>query len=288
LKCELNHSFNIQDGLPNFLVDKENNKDKLKFQEENTVDSFGFEWTWDNVPRTESDLHFRVLEKAGINESFLKNKIILDAGCGAGLQTSLMSKYAEVVVGADLSEAAKVAYKNNLHNDNVSIIHADILNLPFNEGVFDYIYCEGVLQHTMNPEKAFYKLVSLLKKGGQIFATFYTRREGKISPFLLFREPLRFILSRLPKRVCWYICWFSIPLNKIPLMKYIFRKTIILYDKRNPSDKSVWCLNYDFYGVHKYQFYFRPSEIRDIWDKCDTKLKILYSENGYPLRGEKE
>ncbi len=288
LVCESSHFFSIQNGVPDFAVNKKNNKDNLEFQEGSTVDSFGFEWQWDAIPRTEEDLHFRVFEKPNISQDFMSGKLVLDGGCGAGLQASFMSRFGAMVIGVDLSDAVKVAYKNNFSNENVCIIKSDILNLPFRDETFDYIYCEGVLQHTKNPREAFYKLVRLLRKNGQIFTTFYTRREGKVTPFLLLRQPIRFVLSKLPKKLCWYICWLSIPLNKIPLLKYFLRKTILLYDRRNPSDKSTWCLNYDFYGPHQYQYYFKPSEIFDIWNNSKEKLIILHSTNGYPLRGKKQ
>jgi len=288
LICESKHIFEIQEGVPNFIVNRNDYEDKANFQDPSTVESFGFEWAWDNVPRTEEDLHFRIFDKPGINKDFLNAKLVLDAGCGAGLQTNFMARHGASVIGIDLSDAVKVAYKNNLNDENVCIAKSDILNAPFKSKTFDYIYCEGVLQHVKDPRKAFYKLVSLLKKNGQIFATFYTKRESKITPFLVLRRPIRFVLSKLPQKLCWYICWLSIPLNRIPLLKYFFRKTIVLYDKRNPSNKSTWCLNYDFYGPHKYQYYFRPSEVADIWKSSKDKLTILHLENGYPLRGKKE
>lgn len=288
LICESKHTFDIQQDIPNFIVNKNDYENSVNSQDPRTVDSFGFEWQWDNIPRTEDDLHFRVFEKPNITKDFLNAKLVLDAGCGAGLQTNFMARHGALVIGIDLSDAVKAAFKNNSNNENVCIAKSDILNAPFKNGTFDYIYCEGVLQHVKDPKEAFYKLVSLLKKDGQIFATFYTKRESKITPFLLLREPIRFVLSRLPKKLCWYICSLSVPLNKIPLLKYFFRKTIVLYDKRNPSAKSTWCLNYDFYGPHKYQYYFKPSEITDIWGNSRDKLTILHSENGYPLRGKKE
>ncbi len=288
LICESKHVFEIQQGVPNFIVNREECKNNVDFQEPDSVESFGFEWQWDNIPRTEDDLHFRVFEKPNITKDFLNAKLVLDAGCGAGLQTNFMARHGALVIGIDLSDAVKAACKNNSNNENVCIAKSDILNAPFKNETFDYIYCEGVLQHVKDPKEAFYKLVSLLKEKGQIFATFYTKREGKITPFLLLREPIRFVLSKLSKKLCWYICWLSVPLNKIPLLKYFFRKTIVLYDKRNPSDKSTWCLNYDFYGPHKYQYYFKPSEIVDIWENSGDILTILHSEKGYPLRGEKE
>lgn len=287
LTCGNHHTFRMQDGIPHFITTTDENEKNA--QEEDTVKSFGFEWQWDHTPRTKEDLHFRVLEKPNIAQEFLRGKLVLDVGCGAGLQTKTMAECGAKVIGVDLSDAVKAAYKNNSAlRDTVCIARADIFRLPFAEETFDYVYCEGVLQHTKDPRAAFHQLTRFVKRGGQIFSTFYTRREGWFAPALFFREPLRFILSRLPQKWCWYICWLSIPLNRIPLLKYLFRKTIVFYDKRNPSNKAIWCLNYDFFGPHTFQFYFRPSEIRAMWEHAPSVLRILHSEYGYPLRGQKE
>jgi len=212
---------------------------------------------------------------------------VLDMGCGAGLQTQMMARHGATVIGVDLSEAVRSAYHNTAALRTVCIVRGDVFRLPFAEGMFDYVYCEGVLQHTKDPKGAFDALTRLVKPGGQIFATFYTRREGWFAPFLLLRQPLRWVLSRLPKRLCRYCCWLSIPLNRVPVLKYAFRRTIVLYDPRNTSSKAIWCLNYDFYGPHQYQYYYRPSEITAMWNTAPVPLTVLHSEYGYPLRGRR-
>ncbi|MBI4433256.1 methyltransferase domain-containing protein [Candidatus Uhrbacteria bacterium] len=286
LTCGDGHMFPVQGGIPDFATPQGAVRDGSAGQRTDSVDSFGFEWQWDHTPRTEEDLEFRVFAKPGIPKDFFQGKLVLDLGCGAGLQTQMMARHGATVIGVDLSEAVRSAYRNTeALRDRVCIIRGDVFRLPFAEGTFDYVYCEGVLQHTKDPKAAFYALVRLVKPGGQIFGTFYTRREGWFAPFLLLRQPLRWVLSRLPKRWCWYICWLSVPLNRVPVLKYVFRKTIVLYDPRNTSNKGIWCLNYDFYGPHQYQSYYRPSEITAMWDGAPRPLTIMHTEHGYPLRG---
>lgn len=255
---------------------KRETSEKLRvIQDSNTVESFGFEWRWDDNPRTEADLKRRVLERCQIDEDFFKDKLVLDAGCGAGAQTQFMARYGARVIGLDLSDAVESAYKNNYKNPNVLIIQGDIANPPFKNETFDFVYSEGVLHHTVNPMRSFRVLAKLVKKGGQVACGFYTKREKGITPFLLLRQPLRAILSRLPCKLTWYICWLSVPLNKIPILNVILRKTVLLFDSNNPSNKSTWCINYDFYGPHKYQHYLKPSQILALWNEQELGLKIV-------------
>ncbi|MBI2482793.1 methyltransferase domain-containing protein [Candidatus Uhrbacteria bacterium] len=288
LVCAREHVVSVEDGIPNFVAKRIREHAGNGMQDPKSVESFGFEWQWDSTPRTEEDLRFRVLEKAGLPDNFLEGKFVLDVGCGAGLQTQFMARHGARVIGVDLSDAVRSAYRNSEGmRDQVCIARSDIFRLPFAAETFDYVYCEGVLQHTKDPQAAFYALTRLVKPGGQIFATFYTRREGWFAPYLLFRRPLRAVLSRLPQKWCWYLCWLSIPMNRVPLLNWVFRKTIVLHDPRNTSSKAIWCLNYDFYGPHAYQSYYRPSEITAMWANAPVPLTICHSEHGYPLRGQR-
>lgn len=43
---------------------------------------------------------------------------------------------------------------------------ADITNLPFKEGEFDVVFCNHVLEHVLNDQKAMQELYRVIKKGG--------------------------------------------------------------------------------------------------------------------------
>ena len=58
--------------------------------------------------------------------------------------------------------------------DNVWICQASVLNLPFREQSFDYIYSIGVLHHTPDCEQSFKLLPKLLKPGGSIAIWLYS------------------------------------------------------------------------------------------------------------------
>jgi SAM-dependent methyltransferase len=268
LKDRNDHIYPIINGVPVMVIEESG------FQKKETVKSFGFEWNWDEQPRTEEDLKFRVFKQCLIDSEFFRNKIILDAGCGAGVQTKFISQYVAggLCIGLDLSDGVFSAQKNNKECQNVLIVQGDIANPPFRSETFDLVYSEGVLQHTFDPRDCFRKLCKLVKREGYIAAGFYTKREKGITPFLFFREPLRFILSRLPCRLVFYITWLSIPLDRIPFLNKFLRKTILLYDSRNLSDKAIWSINYDFYGPHKFQYYLKPSEIIALWEEPELGL----------------
>lgn len=102
---------------------------------------------------------------------FLKGKKrILDAGCGNGRVTALLTKYADddaEIVGIDLT-AAHVAAENLKDFKNVSIFQKDLLDDLSDIGTFDFIYSQEVLHHTADPKKSFDNLVKLLRPEGEI------------------------------------------------------------------------------------------------------------------------
>ncbi len=72
------------------------------------------------------------------------------------------------------------------------ILEFDSLNDK--DQIFDFVFCEGVLHHTVDPEKCFSNLVSLLKPGGMIYVVVYGKGVG-VKP--IFITPLQRLLGRI-------------------------------------------------------------------------------------------
>jgi SAM-dependent methyltransferase len=108
-----------------------------------------------------------------------KKKRILDAGCGNGRVTALLRKYSNEltteVVGIDLV-AADIAKQNLRDSKNVNFAAKDLLGNLSDLGKFDFIYCQEVLHHTSDPERAFSNLVSLLGENGEIAIYVYKKK----------------------------------------------------------------------------------------------------------------
>ncbi len=178
----------------------ENQRDSIIVQKQATVHRFGYEWT-----------HFEDYDcdnfKAFINPlpvNFLKGKLGLDIGCGAGRHARQASELGAEVVCVDLSEAVDVAYKNNIGNVLVHVVQSDVYKLPFKTGNFQFIYSLGVLHHLPEPESGYQALIPLLSKGGSLFVWLYAYAPRKVA-----LEILRFVSQKLSNnniRRMAYIC----------------------------------------------------------------------------------
>lgn len=125
-----------------------------------------------------------ILERNGFTnrgdlKSYLASKRrILDAGCGNGRVTALLSECSpagSAIVAIDLV-AADVARRNLEKYGNVEVRAADLLADLGGLGRFDFVYCQEVLHHTADPRRAFHNVCALLDKSGEIAIYVYKRK----------------------------------------------------------------------------------------------------------------
>lgn len=176
------------------------------------ADSFSFEWNrhrltqLDTAYSDESERTFR--QKTGFGPEDVKDKLVLDVGCGMGRFADVVSRWGGNVVALDLSDAVEAAYRNLGHKDNILILQADLFQMPFCEESFDVIYSIGVLHHTPDCEKAFRQLPRFLKPGGRIAIWVY----GPMGPWVKFADIYRRFTVRMPPRLLHALCHVAIPL----------------------------------------------------------------------------
>jgi ubiquinone/menaquinone biosynthesis C-methylase UbiE len=103
----------------------------------------------------------------------LKNKVILDLGCGDGRWSEYLSKLgAKKVFGIDISQdmldLAKQRIKDKLLS-NIKIIRADIQNLPFSNFSIDLAFSVFSLMYFRNLEAVIKEIGRTLKNGGHLY-----------------------------------------------------------------------------------------------------------------------
>lgn len=97
--------------------------------------------------------------------SGLTNKYtVADIGCGEGFTIRMLQKISpeSIFTGIDPDEVA-LAYAKQ--NDSTSVYQVgDIFRLPFPDNTFDVVFCNEVLEHVKEPEKAVRELARISKK----------------------------------------------------------------------------------------------------------------------------
>ena len=125
-----------------------------------SVDLFGLRWRANGEPA-----------------DFFQGKRCLDAGCGGGRFSFAMALMgAASVVGVDLS-AEGIADANRRREamgaDQVSFRQSSVIELPFDDGEFDFVCCSGVLHHTVSIERGLAEIYRVLKPGGRVYLLLY-------------------------------------------------------------------------------------------------------------------
>jgi ubiquinone/menaquinone biosynthesis C-methylase UbiE/uncharacterized protein YbaR (Trm112 family) len=166
-QCE--QDYPITSGIPRFV------------NEDNYATSFGYQWNRFRLEQIDSNNGTqlstqRFHNETGWTKEWLKEKWVLDAGCGAGRFLDVASQSDCNVVGMDISNAVDAARANLAGRENVHFVQASIYELPFRSGVFDGCYCIGVVQHTPDPQKTIKTLPRVLRAGGRIAITAYERK----------------------------------------------------------------------------------------------------------------
>ena len=102
----------------------------------------------------------------------IKNKNILDVGCGDGVISYLLAKKGAKVIGIDNSEIAiNFAKEKCIDLNNVEFLVASAHRLPFESKTFDYIVSSEVIEHLNNPDKMLYEIKRIWNKKGKIIIT---------------------------------------------------------------------------------------------------------------------
>ena len=100
--------------------------------------------------------------------NYVKDKIVLDVGCGDGYGTALLAREATRIVGIDLDpERIKAAQRQYL-SDNITFLQMDIFRLNLEKECFDVVVGMQVVEHISNPPLFFDKIKYILKPGGTL------------------------------------------------------------------------------------------------------------------------
>jgi len=100
---------------------------------------------------------------------FSGSELVLDLGCGSGLQTCCLARMSRKVIGIDIADLSKAQDKarrvaGKLH---VEFIQTRLQDAAFERGTFDRIFSFCVIEHIPEYRQVMELCASLLKPGGE-------------------------------------------------------------------------------------------------------------------------
>lgn len=286
------HRAPIVSGIPRFVP------------EENYCNNFGLQWN--RFCSTQLDSHSgkplsaeRFWSTTRWQIQDLSGKTVLEAGSGAGRFTEILLSVGAEVVSFDYSNAVLANHSNNHGKGDLFLFQGDLFHLPLEDAAFDFVFCHGVLQHTPNPEQAFFSIEKKLRPGGRISVDVYAK-DGKIRPWkskYLWR-PLttRMAPEKLLKFLRWFIpLWLPIDtlIKRIPILGNYLGAVIpcwnYFYLSIPHSEKVEWAIMDTFDALApRYDLPVTLEEVRSWFQTLGyTEYEVFLGGNGIVGNGLK-
>lgn len=188
--------YRIADGIPRFTpADGEPSQ---------TQASFDQKWQAHHGYREQTDAFYRgwflrrygFADERALADLLQDANFILDAGTGSGRDADWFAQRTRgTVFAVDFTDGALANARRTVHRPNVAFVQADLNDLPFPDGFFDFINCDQVIHHTPDPPAAFARLAAKLRRGGRMCVYVY-RRKAPVREFV--DDHVRGQLKHLP------------------------------------------------------------------------------------------
>mgnify|MGYP001248712699 CR=1 FL=1 len=101
---------------------------------------------------------------------------VLDAGCGIGFWLEqFVSRGFRDITGVDISRSALALARMRMTGSNIKpeLVEGNLEDLPFLDGSFAHVNCQGVIHHTPYPMAALSEIARVLRTGGTASISVY-------------------------------------------------------------------------------------------------------------------
>lgn len=224
-------------SLDNFVSEKlDNYKSKTKGKTQKVYDMLWKKFSTANYLKEAKRIIIDRFKNSKFNFPKLKGKTILDLGCGSGRYTIALTLLtgAKKVYGIDLDRESIKRCKKIVNKAGISNIEfkvADVLDIPFEDNFFDFIFCNGVLHHTLDMKKGMREFYRVLKPKSRAYLYLYGDggifwQTRKMAPKIMKKIPQEYTMAvldiiGLPKSRFLFTDNWYVPLERHTTRKYL-------------------------------------------------------------------
>lgn len=218
----------------------------------------------DEKPTT--DPHGRLLYCTRfVSDDDIKNKRILDIGCGFGwFELNAIKRKAKHIIGIETTNNDLKTAKKSIKNDKVSFQIGSALKLPFKDKSFDTVVSWEVLEHIpKNGEKRMFQEVHRVLKPNGIFYLstpnqsvlsnvldpawwLINHRHYTMGDLIALSEKNGFKVEKIVTRGSW---WEIIGINNLYVSKWIFRRKPFFERNIQGKQDKEYQNNYGFTNI---------------------------------------
>jgi len=274
---QTNTTYKIENGIPNLIIDY---SEKVEL----TANQFSFEHLevgehLQEARKIEEDIllfflktgidssvyEFEGIDISGLqsykeigyepNWSFLKDKVIVDAGAASGRFARLVAPHCKKLILLDIGNHLYKAQEDLKHLDNVHFVKCNLVKPPLRNNSVDFIYSIGVLHHTPDPRLAFKNLTLGLKNKGRFSLWVYPpsywsnpikAAVSKCTRSILLKFPFR-MQQKFIKKILLPIGRFQMLLSRYRILKLLFAPLFLLNIPRHENKHEMLATIIDYY-----------------------------------------
>ena len=183
----------------------------------------------------------------------VKDKAVLDVGCGGGILADSMARKGAQVLGIDLStKALRVAQLHALEAQTPDVEYREVSAEALaaeRPASFDVVTCMEMLEHVPDPASVVQACATLVKPGGWVFFS---------------------TINRNPKSFLFAIVGAEYVLNMLPRGTHEYAKMI------RPSELASYCRSAGLDLKHTRGLEYNPLTQR-YWLSADTSVNYLFA-----------
>jgi ubiquinone/menaquinone biosynthesis C-methylase UbiE len=133
---------------------------------------------WGNIDSIRSEAIIeQFLSNVSLEPEWFVGKQCLEIGAGSGFAVWAMDHLGASCTACDISLPSLRDVQSRLKDCDPGgrLAAASALQLPYATGSFDFVHCNGVLHHTLDPRQGFSEFVRVARPGGTVFVSLYGR-----------------------------------------------------------------------------------------------------------------
>ena len=116
------------------------------------------------------------------------DEIVLDLGCGGGIDAILAARRAALVIGLDflpamLERTRAAAAEAGL--DNVEVLQGEIESIPLDDSAVDHVISNGVINLSARKSRVLAECARVLRPGGRLTVSDLTVEDEELPPEIL-------------------------------------------------------------------------------------------------------
>ena len=165
--------------------------------QEDLFDEYAYDW-WNKTGNYKLLHKLNPLRLEYVTSRFeIKNKKVLDIGCGGGILSEELSKMGAKVTGIDSSKKSiDIAKKHAKEQDlEIEYINGSILDVS-SLGNYDCVICFEMIEHIHEPKKLIEKIATITQKKSHLFMSTINRN---LKSFIFAKIFAEYILNVVPR-----------------------------------------------------------------------------------------